>query len=214
MASEGPNSPGTSGTDSGVGSVNWSNASNILASDDARADVILNGGQISYYLKATNFGFALASGVTISGITVEIEIAYGGFGGGYIVDNRARIIKGGTIGATDKSNVSTWPASDTYRTYGSTSELWGETWSYSDINDSTFGFALSVICPSGSVAQAVVDHVRITVEYTSGVSGGAASHYYRQQQRHRQPSIIVPQLITDLEPYRERLNRIENKLAI
>ena len=62
-------------------------------------------------------------------------------------DYRVSIIKSnGTIGNTNRAKTSTsWPSSDTYVTYGSSSDLWGETdWSYSKINDVDFGIVVSV----------------------------------------------------------------------
>ena len=62
---------------------------------------------------------------------------------GVVYDHRVRIIKGGAIGSTDKASGTAWPGSLAYTTYGGASDLWGETWTASDINASTFGVAIS-----------------------------------------------------------------------
>ena len=168
MATQGPLSPGTIVSDSSFGDVAWVSPGNASASDDARATVTL--GIIvpnSEYLKSTNFGFTIPAGATINGIVVEIErstpIA------GQVTDGRVRIVKGGTIGATDRSG-GTWPSTDAYASYGSSSDLWGETWTSTDINSSLFGTALVAAWVSASAPVAQVDHVRITVHYTAAAN--------------------------------------------
>ena len=60
-----------------------------------------------------------------------------------VYDNAVRIVKSnGTIGTTNLSEGTGWGYGD--KVYGSSSNLWGETWSPADINDSDFGFAISV----------------------------------------------------------------------
>ena len=172
MASQGPLSGGTFADDATVGTVAWTNPSNAGASDDVYAVVVLTvaGSQlVSHYLKATNFGFSIPTGATINGIVVEIERKTDN---AFIKDNAVRIIKGGNIGTTDKSLVANWSGTEAYFTYGSSSDLWGETWTADDINASTFGVGLSVIFNGGTTSTNSVDHIRITVYYTAAVGGG------------------------------------------
>ena len=61
-----------------------------------------------------------------------------------ILDYYAKIVKSdGSIGTTNKAIGTELDSSDTYRTYGSSTEKWGETWSNTDVNDSDFGFVFS-----------------------------------------------------------------------
>ncbi len=171
MASQGPNSPGTGADDAGVGTVTWSNPGNITSSDNAKATATVNA-TVTHYLKGTNYGFSIPSGATIDGIVVEIEKSANQSTRG--TDSRVRIIKGGTIGSTDKSSVVRWPAtaSEAYTTYGSSSDLWGETWTDSDINGSTFGATIAGSSTAGKSSVVLsVDHIRITVYYTAAASG-------------------------------------------
>jgi len=64
-------------------------------------------------------------------------------------DKNIRIVKGGVIGATNKSAGAYWPNTAAYATFGTASDKWGETWTATDINDSTFGFAISGEDPYG-----------------------------------------------------------------
>lgn len=101
---------GTGANDSAVGTVAWTNPTNITADDGVYATVTINTG-----------------------------------GPSSVADLKARIIKSdGSIGTTDKSQVGNWAAADTVVDYGGAADLWGETWTPSDINDADFGFALQV----------------------------------------------------------------------
>jgi hypothetical protein len=163
------NSPGTMADDATVGTKTWSNANNAKASDNSYATFSGAGVRsTSHYLKATNFGFSIPSEATINGISVEIERkeTLNDFG---VQDVAISIVKSdGTIGTTNKSTGAEWPyPSDAYTSFGSSSDLWGETWSPANINDSDFGVVLSA---SDKDDFPVVDHIRITVYYTQ--SGG------------------------------------------
>ena len=171
-ATEGPNSPGTTVDDSTVGTVTWSNVNNSQAQDDNPADASLGdgfgGASTSHYIKATNFSFAIPTGARIVGIVVEVD-KHEGDAGDDVVDNAIRIVKGGTIGSKDQSDATEWQVGDddTYFSYGSSTELWGETWTESDIENSGFGFAISATGNGGlSIpGNTQIDHIRITVHY-------------------------------------------------
>ncbi len=170
--SQGALSPGTTANDNSVGSTAWSNTGNATTSNNTYASATIQEGTASNYLKATNFGFSIPAGSTINGISVDVErkdvettdkVS--------IQDNAVRIVKGGVVGSTDRSSGTDWPTTDTYATYGSTSDTWGESWAASDINSTDFGYAISAQAirsggPPGSTEDAHIDHVRITVHYT------------------------------------------------
>lgn len=162
MASIGPLSPGTVVDSADVGTVAWIYPDRAEVSDNKWAQVELLS-NISHYLKATNFGFTIPAGATIDGILVEIEER--GFGS--IKEYAIKIVKSdGSIGTTNKSTGATLPTSDAYVEYGSSSDLWGESWSASDINNSNFGVVLALEEDSGLNDFCIIDHIRITVYYT------------------------------------------------
>lgn len=161
MGLAGPNLPSTAADDAGTGTVAWSNPSNAIASDDTYASAVLLLGQVSHYLKLTNFGFSIPTTAVVTGIQVDVERV--STVGSALVDNAIRIVKGGVIGATDKSSAANWPSADAYKSYGSEGDLWGEAWSAGDINDTGFGVALSVTANVGATAE--VDLVRARVFY-------------------------------------------------
>lgn len=166
MASQGPNSGGTFANVTGVGSISWTNPSNAASSNNVKATATLNPSQQTNYLQATNFGFSIPSGATIDGIVVEIECSASFFGPKDIV---VKLVKGGTISGTNTVNTNYWSdSSDMYLSHGSSSNLWGLSWTDSDINSSSFGVAISAINASVKFSsQATIDHIRITVYYTA-----------------------------------------------
>ena len=168
MASSGPNSPSTVVNDSGYGTYAWSNPSNAASQNDTYASAQANAVGDTQYLKSTNFGFSIPSGATINGIVVEYDVYESGAGAAD--DQRVRIVKGGTIGTTDRQTDTAYPATDgdTYQSRGGSTDLWGETWSDTDINASNFGVAIA--CNGAGNNNIYIDHVRITVHYTE--SGG------------------------------------------
>ncbi len=174
-ANAGPNNAGA-GTDvSGVGSSSWLNPTRVTANDNSY--VTANGYSQTHYLEATNYGFVIPVGATVNGIQVSI----GRFGttgmGNDARDNTVKLIKEGNIVGNNKANTSSdWPSSETTANYGSSSDTWGSTWTYSDINASNFGVALS-INPNNRTAS--VDYIQITVTYTpdtTAPSGGSISY--------------------------------------
>ena len=161
---------GTCANATGIGTVAWTNPSRAQTSNDSYATApFSSSGDASNYLKCTNFGFSVPTNSTIQGIKVEWE--YSNTSGGTIQDNASRIVKGGTIGTTDKSTATAWPGTDTFVAYGSSADLWSDSWTPSDINSSGFGAALSASQNSGGSRTASVDSVRITVSYVTCGNG-------------------------------------------
>lgn len=167
MATSGPNNAGTGADDATVGTVAWSNTSNITADDISNATASLNASQ-SHYLKATNFGFSIPAGSIIDGIETRFKRS----GGAFITDTDVKIVKGGAISSTDLSAGAAWSVGEEFVTFGGATSKWGETWTATDINDSTFGVVLSAT--GSALATASVNVVDIKIYYTLG--GGGDSH--------------------------------------
>jgi len=122
----------------------------------------------SHYLKATNFGFNVPSGATITGIEAQIkrgDVYY------YTYDENVRLVlSNGSIGSENKAKTTTDWGSIEYIAYGGSSDLWSETLSASDINDTDFGLVLSIKLSDVSNGEIgnneYVDHIQIKVYYT------------------------------------------------
>lgn len=188
MTTSGPNSPASSSdvtNVTGVGDQAWSNPGNAATTNNTYA-TFTDSSAGSNYLKAVNFGFAVPSGATINGITVEIErkanVSAGGGGGARITDLNVKLVKGGTVSGSNKASATRWTTSEAYFTYGGAADLWGLTLTDADVNASNFGVVLSVV---GNLADGSetgsVDHIRMTVTYTGGAGGATKQfvHYAR-----------------------------------
>lgn len=173
MASQGPLSPSSGTNDTSTGTFAWTNPGNITSSDNAYATVNTPGA-LSNYLVGSCYGFTIPAGATVTGVVVDIE-RKSPFA--VVKDNILKLIKGGVISGTDKADTSTvWPGGDTYKTYGSSTDLWGLTLTPDDINASNFGVALSANNFSGDTgADGYVDHIRITVYYATINGAGGSS---------------------------------------
>ena len=165
----GPNMAGTGASATGVGTVAWTSPGNITADDTSYATCSLASNVQSNYLSGTNYGFSIPAGATINGIQVTIARESSSSSSPYIHDTVVSLIKGGTVtGANRAATTTNWPNSMTAASYGSTSDLWGTTWTAADINAANFGVALSANSSgTGSTRTASVDYMQITVSYTA-----------------------------------------------
>jgi hypothetical protein len=147
-----------------VGTFTWGTPANAQTSNNLYSTAALSGnGDASHFLICTDYGFTIPAASTVQGIQVEWENKNSS--GGTILDNASRIVKGGTIGTTDKSRAAAWQVADTFTPYGGNTDLWGLTWTETDVNATTFGAALSAKQASGGNHTATVDSSRITVTY-------------------------------------------------
>ena len=81
-------------------------------------------------------------------------------------DLAVRLIRAdGTFGTTNKASASAWPTSDTVATYGTSSDLWGESLTPDIVNSAAFGVMLQATCPTTSAALSV-DDFTLRVYYT------------------------------------------------
>lgn len=175
MSSQGPLFPQTTVDNSGVGTFAWVNPNNAQAEDGVvtTSQSLSSSGANSktHYLLCTNFGFSIPNNATITGILAEIKKKTTQ---GNIQDSIVSVIKSnGSIGSTNKAILTNWVAFTlTYASYGNSSDLWGETWTPADINNSNFGLAISATLVVANVNIANIDDVRITVSYTLPATGG------------------------------------------
>jgi hypothetical protein len=178
---------GTGADDASSGTLVWINPTNaqgnqsavFASSIDGTANILA----YSHYLKLTNFGFAVPSGATINGIQATIlrssNFVDDGMGNDrYINDNVIRLYKAGVLsGSNYGSYAANWPTTKATATYGGSSDLWGTTWTYSDVNNANFGIGIQAMLENDGTynnAIARVYSLQITVYYTTS-GGGAAS---------------------------------------
>lgn len=131
-------------------------------------------GGASQELQAQNFGFAIPGSATIQGIQVDVRREKTA-GTGTIQDNDITLLKNGVAVGANKATGSAWPGAEAYAPYGNSTDLWGTTWTPSDINNPNFGVQLSAIETTGNSATAGVDFIDITVWYSTTAGTGAVS---------------------------------------
>lgn len=173
MATAGPNGGGSASSSTGIGSKAWNSPTEILSNDMNFTFANLGGasGEATNWLIVTSFGFSIPSGATIDGISFTLTVP----GDSRILDNAIRVYHPSSgIGSTDKAIATVW-SSLTTRVYGGISDLWGESWSHSNINSSSFGVAISAKKNNSDFVQTFARYVTATITYTEAASGQPAA---------------------------------------
>lgn len=191
MASQGPLSPGT--VDTVPGDVDWTNPSNVTASDDVYATSALITGQFTYLLRGSNFGFTIPSDALIDGVVLEIERNETlSIGGAHIRDVSVQV---GT-GSNDKADTATdWTTTDTYIVYGSSIDTWGLVLTPATVNATGFYGKISAKLLGAGSGTARIDHMRMTIYYTAvDVEAGDLneSSYVRPHPRWTEVEAVMP----------------------
>jgi hypothetical protein len=155
---------------------NWINPSNASGSDNQYASSYLpfSGGNVSAQLRATNFGFAVPTNATITGIVVTIE-KNGTTNIQGVFDNWVSLLIGGSTSGSNKANGNEWPTTDAVVNYGGASDLWGATLTPAIVNTSTFGVTLVAYnADQDNDNIAAVDNITMTIYYTIPIVPGVA----------------------------------------
>lgn len=182
MADTGVKYPGTAATQSVLpeDDKDWANPNNIKVDDDSWASSTYTAvNQISYRLKATNFGFAVPVGATIDGIIVEIA-RNSAFALSTERDYRVQLLDAaGALVGNDKADTGTdWPDVLTNKAYGAADDTWAASPTVAMVNDSDFGVVLSAKCTVYNTYEAAaVDYIRMTVYYTKAVTARKRKGY-------------------------------------
>ena len=164
-----PPSPVTNFAGSGVSGggfgSSWSNPDRIYSDDDSYSTSSISQSYHSETLDAKNFGFNIPTGATIKGI--QVVIGRKSSDTNSIKDRYIYLLKNSIISGDNNADTTTyWPTTEIAASYGSTSSLWGTTWSADQINSSNFGVILSVDNNNSSHSRtASVDYVKITITY-------------------------------------------------
>jgi hypothetical protein len=164
----GPRNAGAGADVAGIGTVTWGSPGNISTVGSPYATMSVPASAITHYLQGTQYGFTIPSGSTINGITVVINRQSSGRTAPFLRDNVVRLVKGGAITGNNKALTGTnWPNTGLgTATYGSSTDLWGTTWTAEEINANNFGVVLSAVNAKTTRARtATVDYIQITVYY-------------------------------------------------
>jgi hypothetical protein len=149
-------------------SINWANPNRVTLSDDLHGDAKLDVGDVSKYLQVSDYGYVIPPGATIDGIEVRIECHQEDFTANF-ADASIVLTKAGVPVGADRAGTGYYDDKDYVNTYGSSTDLWGTTWTAADLMDPGFGVLYAVTRLGGAgTFYMYVDYVEVTV-YFSGV---------------------------------------------
>lgn len=163
----------TAGSSLGSGHA-WCNASNIDVWNGTYASCRAVGTSPQQTLWIIGFEFSIPATAKIDGIVVEIIKLYDGRSNGQVVDSCIQLIARGLAQGINKASPSVWPTQAQWTTYGSPTDLWGNSLTASDINDSAnFGVAIQVKgTTDATVCVANIDRISLIVYYTDILGSG------------------------------------------
>ncbi|MGZ3924998.1 MAG: hypothetical protein ACXVBJ_14595, partial [Flavisolibacter sp.] len=151
----------------------WTNAVNVQSPDGAFATCLITGSnKPTYYLDAKNWGFqttnnALSNYIppaaVINGIEVYVKMRRTNVGS--LKDNKVILLKAGAEAGSSKARNTLWPSATTEIKFGSNIDLWGTTWTATDLSNSGFGIRISAKNRGSKDAQAEIDHIRIVLYF-------------------------------------------------
>ena len=177
---------------SGGNSFKWQSTSNASSQNDSYSSLLytdatnnlqsaplsVNPADETNWLVSKNLDSNIPNDATIEGIKIYIDRynSFTGDGTVIITDNAIYLTKNGTDTVGNNKSVGTvWASTDTdtYATYGGVSDLWGTTWTASEINNDNFGVMIgpTILYDSSSGengGSAKVDHVYIEITYAGG----------------------------------------------
>jgi hypothetical protein len=148
-----------SGVNIAGANADWANPGNVMALDGSKAV----SSATSDLLAATNFGFALPTdrAVYVMGILVQlVDTTVSSFTSQW----QAQLTKNGTavIGTAISSGSISLTIGPTTLDVGSQTNLWGTTFTSSEINASTFGVMVNTL----GTLTLEIDAIRLTVFYS------------------------------------------------
>jgi hypothetical protein len=146
----------------------WADDTNVKSSDNNRATVHPGNGNFSDCVAGYNWGFALPTGSEILGVEARIEKCSSS---NKYVDKMVSVLSALYFIGNNKAHTSTpWPnpvSSETYVTYGGSTDLWGLSWTSAGVNSSTWGIGIGVLQNGTTAADAQVDHIQVRIYYNN-----------------------------------------------
>jgi len=123
-------------------------------------------------LRANTFNFSLPGGSNIDGVElILVKPALPELIQGSLIDENIRMIIGGVVSGDNKASPLPWPNPYGLFTYGSPTDLWGNSLSRNDINNTLFGFTIKVKIDPSRIGElentrGVINQLLCKVYYT------------------------------------------------
>ncbi|MDP4956102.1 MAG: immunoglobulin domain-containing protein, partial [Crocinitomicaceae bacterium] len=147
----------------------WTNPANAYT-DNGSAATATGDKHETKFLYLRNFGFSIPSNAVIDGVIVNIDKKREN-NNKKVFDNKVTLVATTTTLGSNQANTSlNWPTDYTVSTYGSSTDMWGNTTSTltpAVINGSTFGLGLAAKLDHDN-SKAYIDYASITVHYHIG----------------------------------------------
>ncbi len=150
----------------------WTNSTNVFTSNSVYATNAISANSTGAALSATGFGFSVPSSAIIHGISVSVIRKASA--ANTLQDQSVQLLKAGTAVGSNKAIAGNWSTSNVTQSYGTTSDLWGTTWTAADVNNANFGLKFTAKA-GGTAATANVDYITISVTYTNDTNAVGAS---------------------------------------
>lgn len=187
----------------GGGSEDWGNTNRAETQNDSGANVTVNDGEVSEYLRCTNYGFAIPNTATINGITVTVRRIVSGTGGGSIVDDQVvQLVKANAVTGDNKATTTAYTTAWVDAGYGGAADLWGTTWTPAEVNANNFGvaFATHKVNNNSGNRTVSVDVIRVAVTYTLDTTPPSVSAMVRADANPTNGASSVSWTVTFSEP--------------
>lgn len=173
-SSTGYNNPSSAQSIGEVGiCIPWGTPTNVYSSNNQYSTAVLTFDlPNSCVLAATGFSFSIPTDATINGIVVQIE-RKASLANKIKLDTLYLTKDGTNSVGSDGKDSSYWTTTDTYSTHGGISNLWGTTWTPTEINSANFGVLITAYnYDLLTTRTAYIDHIRINVTYTEAAPSG------------------------------------------
>lgn len=162
MAHTGLQSP-TVGTTFTGGTLEWYQPENVTAYDGVVAsNSSFSTNQTSDWLCGKSYGFSIPYDATITGIYVSIVGSRSSAASSQICLTKNSTSVAGSI----KTGIINTKSG--FTGYGSSIDLWGTTWTPSEINSSNFGAAVRISNTFSTPLSGSIDYISVQVYYTGG----------------------------------------------
>lgn len=162
----GPSNPSSSGVQGSGGA--WSGVDRVKSNSGTASFLTPAGNTVtSQFIYGSGFPITLPPGATITGISFSFSRQVSTVTSNSANTVQVFLLKAGTAAGTAKGPGSSYTTSLTTESWGNSSDLWGTTWTASDINNPGFGVEISAIDNAGpSPATVGVNNFLLTVTYT------------------------------------------------
>jgi hypothetical protein len=171
--SAGPNNPsaasgtGWSGSGAGIESNSLFTSQTITAGDSGTTNELVG----------TTFGFSIPTNATIVGIVFTLARKVTSISNFIVETTDVNLLKAGVAAGSTLGPGSSWVVATTDETWGTSTSLWGTTWTPAQVNAVGFGAEITVNYGNeGAVSRTLsVQNYRLTVYYTTPTSKAVCS---------------------------------------